>query len=136
MRLAIVGSVRFANPDGERLVRQRIANIVGYADPSDVIVSGGARGVDTWAEEAALAAGIEVVKFLPENQRWEPKGYKERNQLIARDCDALVRIYCAKSRTYGSGWTAGLAQRLGKPVTWFMLPAEGTIWEHGTWEPQ
>lgn len=132
MKLAIVGSTRFVNPFGEAVARNVIEGLVGGLYLTDTVVSGGAVGVDSWAAEAAETAGISVKEFIPLNKRWAPHGYQERNLLIAQECDALVRIYCAESRTYGSGWTADRAFDLGKPVIMVKVPANGVLVEIST----
>lgn len=125
-RLAIVGSRTFADPDGERRARELIRMAIGPLCHGDMVVSGGAKaGVDHWAEEIAAEFGREMRVYLPENPRWEPDGYKARNILVARDCTGLLAIRCARSPTYGSGWTADMAEKLGKPVTRWVLSADG-----------
>lgn len=125
MKLAIVGSTRFVNPQGEMLARNAIEGFMAGLVDTDIVISGGALGVDSWAAEAARVWGFEVVEHFPKNPRWEPDGYKDRNFLIATECDALVRIYCAKSMTYGSGWTADYALKLDKPVVSIKVPEKG-----------
>jgi len=39
-----------------------------------------------------------------------------QERLIAADCTHLLRVAARSSRTYGSGWTADQAQRLGRLV--------------------
>lgn len=80
------------------------------------IISGGALGIDSLAAEMAKEYDIPFSVHLPKNNRWEPEGYKERNTSIAEDCTHLLCIRTQQSTTYGSGWTADLAERLGKTV--------------------
>lgn len=60
-----------------------------------LIISGGAKGVDTIAEDCAKQLDIKTVIFKPEVEQWENKGdlvgYKTRNIVIAESCD---EIYC------------------------------------------
>jgi predicted Rossmann fold nucleotide-binding protein DprA/Smf involved in DNA uptake len=95
------------------------------------VVSGGADGVDSWACKTAGAsfgwfvANGKFVEHLPDNARWEPDGFKARNELVAADCTHLLRVYRPDSKTYGSGWTADRAEALGKIVRRFVWsPAE------------
>ena len=118
MKLAVVGSTGPWSNFEEAEVREFIRITYEILTPS-IIVSGGAPGVDTWAEEQAVKSGITTVIFKPENKRWEPDGYKFRNHQIANECDWLVCLRTANSKTYGSGWTADEAQRLDKIVRRF-----------------
>lgn len=52
------------------------------------IVSGGAKGIDTIAENVAGQLGIHFRKFMPKSQTWEH--FKERNLKIADMCNKVV----------------------------------------------
>lgn len=56
MRVAIVGSRAYPTPD-------EVYNYIGYLKPDDIVISGGARGVDTWAENTAKARGLTTIVF-------------------------------------------------------------------------
>lgn len=119
MILAIVGSTDLTIPQrftAELLIR---GLIVSYQAP---VISGGARGIDELAEAVALWEKLWKCKYLPRYPRWEPEGYKDRNMLIAQECDKLWSIRSAQSKTYGSGWTADYAESIGKEVHRLMLP--------------
>jgi hypothetical protein len=110
-------AVEQAVDDLNSLVDKIIHARLTYHDPPDALVSGGAKGVDTWAEGQAQALGLVTIIHHPIVHGWAiPGGYRDRNLRIAHDCDYLVRIACRDSSTYGSGYTADVAQRLGKPV--------------------
>lgn len=71
-----------------------------------VVVSGGARGVDTAAESAALRFGLKVIVHRPE--RWPHQTRQEytaacydRNQLIVDDADLLIAF---THKSYGGTW--------------------------------
>lgn len=115
MRLAIVGSTLFAN-DQNTIddAMRRVDEVIERYKP-DVVISGGADGIDFWAAFSARSRGIEVIEHFPKTNRWND-GYKPRNLLIATDCDQLVCIRHADSTSYGSGWTADQAEAMGKPV--------------------
>jgi len=53
-----------------------------------VIISGGAKGVDTIATDVARHLGIQTIQYNPKFNSWE--WYKERNQKIALECDELI----------------------------------------------
>ena len=46
-----------------------------------------------------------------------PAGTRNATPRIANACDHLVCIYDPDSKTRGSGWTADIAEKLGKEVT-------------------
>ena len=118
--VAIVGSVFKDNPLGAVEARKIVAKIITqeYAEHGSelVIVSGGADGVDTFAEEFAKWNGIATEIFLPENPWWSPNGYKERNIKIAEACVKLYRVYDINTKTWGSGFTRHAAEIKGKIV--------------------
>jgi predicted Rossmann fold nucleotide-binding protein DprA/Smf involved in DNA uptake len=109
VKLAIVGSVKI---DYKVARKRAIESIILYSPTA--IVSGGAVGVDSIAEEIAAERSLPCIVCKPGGKGWEY--YKERNILIAELCDTLVAIRSKDSKTYGSGWTADYAEKIGKPV--------------------
>ncbi len=131
MRLAIVGSTRFTDPDAPRLATELIIHKIRLFTP-EVIISGGAKGVDSIAETIARQFGYDPEIHLPKSNRWAPYGYEERNRIIADRCTHLLALRDCGSKsngwmetsahgTYGSGWTADEAERLGKVVERIVL---------------
>jgi len=118
MKLAIVGSVRLA---GNKLAEEKIEEVLDKYKP-DLVISGGAIGIDTMAKQAAEARGIEVLEYLPEQPKWHY--YKKRNIKIAQNCDRLVRIYSNLSTTYGSGWTKNYTEEIGKKTEEYQIIEE------------
>jgi predicted Rossmann fold nucleotide-binding protein DprA/Smf involved in DNA uptake len=90
--------------------------------PSDaVVVSGGCRGIDSWAAEAARAAGLRVEELLPDLSGVRSRGeaarrYHDRNTLVAQACDELIALV-ANDRKGGTEDTVRKAVAAGKPVT-------------------
>lgn len=116
VRLAIVGSTKFHGDAPARLWASGvILDFLNDYDP-EVVISGGAKGIDRLAKRIAEDEGYTTIEHLPLHPRWEPLGYKERNERIARDCTHLLCIRHHASTTYGSGWTADFAEALGKEV--------------------
>lgn len=113
MRLAVVGSVK-VNEEQEKLAHAVIQGVFLYYVPS-LVISGGAEGIDTIAEEEAMLMNLQTRIHLPKEDNWH-KGYKPRNLEIAGDCTHLLCIRTQQSTTYGSGWTADRAEELGKTV--------------------
>lgn len=123
MKLAIVGNQALDRRQGE-LAWVLISGLLTIWEP-EMVISGGATGVDSVAEAVAKEFGYykgnryegakTFVEFLPEVQAWDPvgrKGFKARNLEIVDGCTHLVRIskHDGGNRTYGSGWTADLAE--------------------------
>jgi len=104
MRIAVIGS---------RSIEKIDFDLVG-ARPGDVIVSGGAKGPDSLAEEAALARGIPVTVYVPDYTKYGRAAPHVRNRMIAHTCDRLVAFWDGKSR--GTASTVDMARRFGKEV--------------------
>ncbi len=86
--VAIVGSRTYSDP-------RRVIEYVLSLPPSTVIVSGGAKGVDSWAETTARMVGM---KRLIHRPRVRPHtSYatvcKERNSRIVASADRIVAFY-------------------------------------------
>lgn len=107
LRIAIVGSRSFASPD---VVRRYVASLPAGA----VVVSGGARGVDSIAEEAARARGLAVQVFPADWDGLGPKAGPIRNAKIVKHADRLVAFWNGRSRGTLSGVL--LAQRASLPI--------------------
>lgn len=119
--LAVVGTrVLACDGDPER-VAARIHRAITRLRP-DRVVSGGADGVDSIAEQVATAMGYSeaagtLVVLRPTVKRFHGTGgYGERDERIARECTHLLRLACRHATTYGSGWTADHAERLNRTV--------------------
>jgi hypothetical protein len=132
--LGIVGSAHLGPDQGAaawRLVQMIVAAHQWQQNQPDspyvhgvVVVSGASPkgGVDIMAARAGHAAGFEVLEYAPAKNQWDgPDGYKARNVLIAARSDVLYRVATRVSNTYGSGWTADYAEKLGKPVFRFYV---------------
>ena len=78
-----------------------------------VIVSGGARGVDSWASEEAVRLGIASVVHPAEWQRGKLAG-KNRNWRLVADCDSVVAFWDGYSN--GTAHAVTAAVRMGKRV--------------------
>lgn len=113
--LAIVGSRKLSDSVSLLHAHRLIDEVIGRQRP-DWIISGGAPGIDTLARQVASMSKINFHEFLPVNQRWDPEGFKERNQIIADRCTRLMCIRSKLSETYGSGWTADRCEEQHKKV--------------------
>lgn len=104
MKIAVIGSRGIAEIDFSRVA----------ARPGDVIVTGGAKGVDSLAEAAALASGLEVEVIRPDYARHGRAAPHIRNREIVARCDRLVAFWDGESR--GTKGTVDHARKQGKPV--------------------
>lgn len=80
--------------------------------PNDVVISGGARGVDTVAVDTAKALGIPTMVFPAE---WDKHGKKAgymRNELIVAAADMVVAFHDGTSK--GTQHSIDIAKRMGK----------------------
>jgi predicted Rossmann fold nucleotide-binding protein DprA/Smf involved in DNA uptake len=124
-RLAIVGSRAFRNPNAYAIALGHMAIASASLRP-DEILSGEADGIDQFAKAFALAFAIPYGEFPPATRSWEGAGgFKERNERIASTCTHLLCVRCADAATYGSGWTADCAERLGRRVVRVTIPVRG-----------
>ena len=83
---------------------------------SDVVVSGGAKGVDLWAEEAALLRGLPKPLIFPVPRGTSRDQFRaaamHRNKKIVESCDVLVAFWDGDST--GTAWTHATATARGK----------------------
>jgi len=88
-----------------------------YVDslPEDtIVVSGGARGVDSRAEKRARERGLRVVTYLPEWDRYGKRAGFVRNADIVDRAHKVVAFWDGESK--GTYHTIKLAWQAGKPV--------------------
>lgn len=111
MKLAIVGSRGWVN-------RQAIITFVSALPKDTVIITGGARGVDQFAMEAAKIYGLKLVVYYPDYNKYGKRAPLERNLIIAADCDEMAIFWDGKST--GSRHVRTAAEKLNKPVAVFM----------------
>jgi len=97
-------------------VEQAVAEL-----PSDtIVVSGGCRGVDTWAVEAARRRGLGIAVIRPNLSGAQHRGqvvqaYYDRNAVVAEQSDRLI-AFVAPDRKGGTENTIAAARRLGRSV--------------------
>lgn len=107
MKIAIVGSRDYRSP-------ATVTDYVAALPVDTIIVSGGARGVDTWAERAARARGL-AVEIYPAN--WDKYGKRAgfvRNHDIVKAADKIVAFWDGQSR--GTAHSIQCARTLNKEL--------------------
>jgi predicted Rossmann fold nucleotide-binding protein DprA/Smf involved in DNA uptake len=102
MRMAVVGS-RTINDVGLILASMDSAR-EKYCQPDEaiVIISGGAKGVDTIAQDLAHTEGYDFILFKPYHMidpstKYSPKFFFARNKQIADNADVVVILWDGKS---------------------------------------
>ncbi len=104
MKLLIVGS---------RCIEE--FDLTGYV-PCDVelIISGGARGIDTIAEQYADEHGIQKQIFLPNYNAYGRSAPIKRNEKMVDACDIVLAVWDGRSK--GTGYTINYARKKGKKI--------------------
>jgi hypothetical protein len=104
MTLAIIGS-RTCPP----------VDIEAYLDEiPDAIVSGGAKGADSYAKTFAEERGIKLIEHLPDYGKYGRSAPKVRDMQIIDDCDKVLAFWDGKSR--GTKFTLDYANKSNKPI--------------------
>lgn len=91
MRVAIIGSRNCKNLALEQI-------ICHIPQQCTQIISGGAAGVDTLAEQAAALRGISFYKILPDYGKYGKKAPLLRNTQMAESADRVVAFWDFESR--------------------------------------
>lgn len=115
MRVAIVGSRRFSDPE-------RVTDYVNSLPPRASIITGSASGVDAAATKAARAKGI-AIQVLPASfdELGDASKSMARNQRLVDACDVLVAFWDGASK--GTRATVDRALDAGKDVHVFVCAA-------------
>lgn len=110
-KVAIVGSRDFKHLD-------MVWAYVQDLPPDTTVVSGGARGVDRAAEQAAVSYGLarQIIRAIWRNDEgvYNPKAGFERNTLVVEAADRIVAFW--DGRSGGTLDTIKKARLAGKPV--------------------
>ncbi len=130
--VAILGSLSFVCPTGMDIARRLIVAELGARRP-DLVVAGGADGVEKLAVAVAGEMGIPFHELIPGTAGWDgPRGIKATNVKLTGLSTRLLRISCVRFRTHGSGWAADRAERvLRRPVRHIVINANGTVDDSG-----
>lgn len=107
MKVAFVGSRSW--PWAKMVVDEVIK-----LEKHDIVVSGGAHGVDTFAENAARKLGHEVIVYEPD---WKAHGRKAgflRNMDIVKEANRMIAFSYENSK--GTQHSINLAKKKGIPV--------------------
>ena len=80
----------------------------------NLIISGGAKGIDTLAKTYADAHGIETLILLPQYDKFGRAAPIKRNEEMVNLCDALLAIWDGESK--GTKYTLNYARKKGKII--------------------
>ena len=147
MKVALVGTSIALTEQEEKDMTQFISIVLKRYDINNtIIISGGAKGVDTLAIEIATSMGFktEVDRYKPDTNHWEDqngkKGYKSRNLLIAKECDELhsFSVPYHKLKCYhheeleehertAACWTLLKVKEMDKPCQLIVMPPDESI---------
>lgn len=110
MRLGVVGSREF----NDYRVLEESLEVILQLYPVTTIVSGGARGADSLAEDFAEEYGLQKIVHLPNTELYYPfvRAAMERNIQIVRDSDIVVAFWDGKST--GTKHTINVCKALKK----------------------
>lgn len=110
MKVAIIGSRAFPEQTGRVWMQSFLQTLA----PDTVIVSGGAKGPDSWAEALAGLMGLEVEIYHPNYALYGKGATWMRNTTIIDAADIVVAFWDGTSRGTKDGITKAKAR--GKPV--------------------
>jgi predicted Rossmann fold nucleotide-binding protein DprA/Smf involved in DNA uptake len=106
-KVAIVGSRDYKDLDD---VRKYVSSL----PKGTMVISGGAKGVDTAAAIAARERGLEKKEYLPQWHEYGKRAAFIRNTMIVKMSDEVVAFWDGKSK--GTKMTIDIANKAGKPV--------------------
>lgn len=93
MKIAIVGSRNCGNPR----LGDYIESIIPLSD-IEIIISGGARGIDSLAAEYANNHNIQLVEIKPDYQSYGKAAPIIRNKQIVDSADMIIAFWDGESR--------------------------------------
>ena len=91
MKVAVVGSRSFNDYEKLKQTLDQTPDITG-------IISGGAKGADSLAEQWAREKGIETVVYKPDWAKYGRGAGVVRNRLIIEDCDYCIAFWDGESK--------------------------------------
>ncbi len=112
-KVGIVGSRK-------RKDRESVVELIKSFSSDTVIVTGGAKGIDTYAEEEARKRRLKVIIHKPDLKSVKHRGemverYYQRNRKIVGDSDILY-AFVSSERKGGTENTIKWAKQMGKKV--------------------
>jgi predicted Rossmann-fold nucleotide-binding protein len=118
-KLAIVGSRNYPLLD-------KVVEFVNHLPWTTTVISGGARGVDQTAQQAALERGLKVVEIRPNWKKYGKAAGFRRNTEIVLASDIVVCFWDGESR--GTWDSFVKARKYLRPVVVFNEHGEPEHW--------
>jgi len=117
MKVAIIGSRQRDSTED----KVSVFDLVNSLEIGDVVVSGGCRGIDIWAEQAAERRGLDTMIFKPilndhDSYSSMVRAYHDRNKKIVDSSDLLYAFPAVKGLSGGTKNTVDYAIKRGKKV--------------------
>ena len=113
MKTLIVGSRKINDIKIEKYIREDV----------DLVISGGAAGVDAIAERYADAKGISKLIIRPEYEKYGRAAPLKRNELMVDLADKVLAFWDGRSR--GTKYTIEYARRRGKETETIVIDGAG-----------
>ena len=107
MKLAVIGSRTFTD---QALLEETISKV---KTPITLLISGGALGADTLAQQWAERNGIPTQIYKPDYDKYGRRAPLERNLLIVEAADNVLAFWDGNST--GTQHALSHAKKLGKP---------------------
>lgn len=104
MKLLIAGSRSIVDCDLAKYIPNGV----------ELIISGGARGIDTLAEQYADEMGIEKIIIRPQYEKYGRSAPIKRNEEMVDLCDVLLAVWDGES--HGTKYTLNYARKKGKKI--------------------
>lgn len=110
MKIAVVGSREFSDKDFVQGITYKLIRDGELTE----FISGGARGVDSWAQEIANDFKLKKTIFKPDWDKYGKSAGFLRNKLIVEEADMVIAFWNGKSN--GTKHSIDLAIKAGKPI--------------------
>jgi predicted Rossmann fold nucleotide-binding protein DprA/Smf involved in DNA uptake len=111
MKIAVVG-----NREGWSYERVKTVLDQEKVNRGNSIISGGAIGVDSFAQRYAKENGLKITIIYPFNDMPVPQRYLARNRKIGDECDFMIAFDHMKNEHSGTLYSLHYTQKLGKRV--------------------
>ena len=112
MKVAIIGNRKGWSYN---FVRQKLKEI--DVNKYDTIISGGAYGVDIYAQLYAREIGAKMIIYYPDPEASSPERYYQRNSIIVSKADKLIAFNKGNNQRTGTWNAIRQARELGlKPI--------------------
>ena len=109
MKVAVIGSRTITNADIGRFI----------PPDTELIISGGAVGIDTLAEKYADKKGIKKKILFPDYELYGKSAPLIRDRMIVDLADLVIAIWDGSSP--GTEYTISYAKRMGVPIEIYMM---------------